>query len=388
MIKAGFPIKSIHKYNGKELVIYMDMSNSSGYSLEDMATTKSKHFLFHHLLQQFQSIELKDCHLLVCVSGGVDSMVLLSVLLEVKRVLNLMISAVHVHHGAEKKEQKKFQDQAAVTVKKFCVENSIKCYGNEAVCSVNGGLLLQKKRNHSNVFFNSCGNEAEMRKYRYRIFSDCIKKSKADYLVLAHTADDLLETRLIRLIRGTGEQGLMAMSFRSDILIRPFIHISRSQIVDYARQRKLKWCEDPSNQAAEYSFRNWIRHEWLPQLEKKRPGSVEAISRSLNLIARTASNDQQRIRKICQSLIKNQSLRRDFISTFSLADKKKILAYYIKKRGLKNYRASHILELLKQMNRLQKNFTFSLLGETWKMGPHWLSSCKKKQNHVKKDVKL
>ena len=353
------------------------MSKGSVYSLEDMATTKSKHFLFHYLLKQFQSIELKDCHLLVGVSGGIDSMVLLSVLLEVRKVLNLIISVVHVHHEAKDKIQGQFQNQAAATVKNFCKENNIQCYCNKSVYSVNADSLVIKNKKF--LFSLPAGaNEAEMRKYRYQIFSCYIKKSKADYLVLAHTANDLLETRLIRLIRGTGEQGLMAMSFRSDKLIRPFIHISRSQIIDYARRRKIKWYEDPSNQSVEYSFRNWIRKEWLPQLEKKRPGSVEAVSRSLSLIARTANNDQKRIRKICQGLIRNHSLRRDFTSAFSLADKKKILAYYIKKQGLKDYRASHIMELLKQMDRPQKNFTFSLLGQTWKMSAQWLKPNEKK----------
>ena len=216
-------------------------------------------------------------------------------------------------------------------------------------------------------------NEAAMREYRYQIFSDCIRQSKADYLVLAHTADDLLETRLIRLIRGTGEQGLPAMLIKQGKLVRPFIHINRSQIMDYARKRELKWSEDPSNQSADYSFRNWVRQRWLPQLEKKRPGSITTLSRSLNLIACKAQNKQERMEKLCQWLIKNQSLRRDVISAFSDADRKRILACYMKKQGFKNYRASHIRELLKQMDRPQKIFTFSLLGKTWRMSAQWLS---------------
>ena len=358
----------------------MDRSKGSVYSLEDMATKKSKHFLFHYLLKQFQSIELKDRHLLVGVSGGIDSMVLLSILLEVKQMLNLSISVVHVHHGAKNKIQKKFQDQAAKAVKSFCIRNNIKCYCNKAGYSVNTGSLGIEKNNGLLRFFLSDANEAEMRKYRYQIFSYYIKESKADYLVLAHTANDLLETRLIRLIRGTGGQGLRAMFFNKGRLVRPFININRSRIVDYSKKGKVIWCEDPSNQSPEYSFRNWIRHEWLPQLEKKRSGSIEAMSRSLNLIAHTAGDDQKRIHKICHDLIKDQLLKRDssfFI--FSLEDKKKILAYYMKKQGLKNYRASHVMELLKQMNRPQKEFTFSLLGKKWKMSTQWLQMDKKKQ---------
>lgn len=369
-ICLGDEAKLISSSNKKKIgVLGMDRSRGSVYSMESMATQKSKHFLFYYLLKQFQSIELKDRHLLAGVSGGIDSMVLLSVLLEMKKVLNLNISVVHVHHGAENKLQKKFQNQAAETVKNFCMENNIRCYCNKSVYSVNAGFL-KKESKEMNFSSSSVVNEAEMRKYRYEVFLYYIEKSKADYLVLAHTANDLLETRLIRLIRGTGGQGLKSMFLKKGRIVRPFISINRSRIADYSKKRKIKWCEDPSNQSPDYSFRNWIRNEWLPQLERKRTGSVETMSRSLNLIAHTANSEQKRIRKICRDLIKNQLLKRNF--SFSLEDKQKILAYYMKKQGLKNYRASHIMELLKQMNRPQKEFTFSLLGKTWKMSARWL----------------
>ena len=148
----------------------MDRSGCSVYSVESMAAQKSKHFLFHYLLKQFQSIELKDRHLLVGVSGGIDSMVLLSVLLEVKTVLNLNVSVVHVHHGAKDKLQKKFQNEAAEAVKNFCMENNISCYCNTPVYSVNADSL-KKDDKGSDFSLSSVSNEAEMRKYRYKVGS-------------------------------------------------------------------------------------------------------------------------------------------------------------------------------------------------------------------------
>ncbi len=337
---------------------------------------------------------LKNKRLLVAVSGGVDSMTLLSVLWEVKSVLNLHISVVHVHHGSTDKKQRQFQDRAIKTVQNFwhsLVACEKKQNNNIYICFTqpnskhqklkhlafnekkNIQKLEQKVVSHSKTRKSLPPSEAEMRKLRYQAFADILKKSKADYLILAHTEDDLLETRLIRLIRGTGEQGLKAMSFKKNKLIRPFIHINRSRIIDYAKKTKLKWSEDPTNQSLEYSFRNWIRREWLPILEKKRPGSVRTLSQSLNLVSQKAQNSQKRIKTICQGLIKTNSLRRDIISSFSLIDKKKILAYYIKQQGFKNYQASHILEMLKHINRAQKKFYFSLLGQTWKMNKEWLS---------------
>ena len=373
---------------------------------------KSKHFLFHYLLKQFQIRKLTNKHLLVAVSGGVDSMTLLSVLWEVRNILNLHISVIHVHHGAKDKNQRQFQDHSVKTVKSFWQDlmqtnlHQARFEQNERSLPpehshLNKGKTGQKKpmsnwtcatkpiiiegktgQKKHNVLKPSIKklSEAEMRKHRYQAFSDCLKKSKADYLLLAHTADDLLETRLIRLIRGTGEQGLKAMSFKNHKLIRPFIHINRFQIMDYARKTKLKWCEDPSNQSTEYSFRNWIRQKWLPLLEEKRPGSVKALSKSLDLMSHQAQKSQKRIKTIYQGLIKTHSLRRDIISTFSVVDRQKILAYYVKQQGFKNYRTSHILELLKHISRPQKKFRFSLLGQTWKMDAQWISLEKKKNN--------
>ncbi|MYE07593.1 MAG: tRNA lysidine(34) synthetase TilS [Oligoflexia bacterium] len=330
---------------------------------------KSKHFLFHHVLKQLRIFHIEGGHLLVAVSGGVDSMALLSLLLEVKKVVPFSLSVVHVHHGSKNKKQKIFQDQAAKTVEQFCVDHNLFLFKKrleEVTDKIKGQRDSVKESNIKSM------NEAMLRKYRYKLFSRCVKKSKVDYLVLAHTANDLLETRLIRLIRGTGGQGLTAMSFECHGILRPFIYARRSQIMDYAKQVKLKWCEDPSNCSTEYSFRNWIRHRWLPSLEKKRPGSVKALFRSLDLIAYMVNSHRNEIKKIYKNVVENKNVRRDLVFLFPVEESKRILAYYMREQGFNNYRSEHILELIKQMKRPQRNFTFSLLGRKWEMSTHWL----------------
>ena len=328
---------------------------------------KSKHCLFHHVLKQFRVLSIENPHLLVAVSGGVDSMALLSLLMEIKKVVPFSLSVVHVHHGSENKKQKIFQDQAAKAVEQFCVDKNIFFFKKR----IEGIQLPNVKEKNIKQM-----NEETLRKYRYKLFSQCIKKSNADYLVLAHTANDLLETRLIRLIRGTGGQGLTAMSFERNRILRPFIYINRFQVINYANKIKLKWCEDPSNHSIEYSFRNWIRHKWLPQLEKKRPGSMETISRSLDLIAYMTNYNQNQIKKKYKNIVESKSVRRDLVFLFPLEESKKILAYYMREQGFKNYRSDHILELIKQMKRPQKDFTFFLLGMKWEMNSRWLQPMK------------
>ena len=344
---------------------------------------KSKHFLFHALLKQFRQEGIKNVHLLVGVSGGMDSLTLLSVLGELKKVLNLKLSVVHIQHGAKTPKQKQFQNKAQKTTERFYTE--LQRTQNTQRTQTHTHSPSKKNPNTKNLkekyyIFKVPLNkkklkgEAEMREARYEFFAEALKKSKADYLSLAHTKEDLLETRLIRLIRGVGEQGLRAMSFKKDKLIRPFIDISRNKIKDYAKKRKLKWCEDPTNKDQNYSLRNWLRHKWLPMLETKRPGSTEALFRSLELMTHQAENKHRKTQSLYEKMLnsKKSALKRN-PPGISLEDKKALLAHYLKENGFKNYRTAHITEMLKQMDRPQKEFSFPLLGVKWKISAKWIS---------------
>ena len=316
---------------------------------------KSGDMLFHFLLNRFRLEGVKNKHLLIAVSGGVDSVSLLALLLELKDALQLQLSVVHVHHHSRQKQQKIFQDKAIKMVQNLCQQNNICFYSNLSSFTAD----TKKQITKLNTVVHS--SEAELRRYRYQIFKDIFKKSKADYLVLAHTANDLLETRLIRLIRGTGTQGLPAMVFKKGVLLRPFLSITRQQLTNYIKRRKWSWCEDPSNQLNQHSLRNWIRQSWLPLLEQKRPGSIKSFARSLELIA------QQRRSSHLESAAAESRLRIDFLLELSYPDRQRVLAGYMRRQGLKNYSLSHIQELMKRLDSPQKTAIFFLLGKKWKI---------------------
>ena len=319
-----------------------------------MPATKLNHPLFHHVLKKLRSEKIENKDLLVAVSGGVDSICLLALLLEIKSVLNITLSAVHVHHGSINKKQKKFQNQAFNMVKQFCKKNGITLY--------NKTLSPNKK-----------SSEESMRRERYAFFSECMKENKVDYLVLAHTADDLLETRLIRLIRGTGRQGLMAMAFKNKKLLRPFVDVTRQQVLNYANEKHISWCEDPSNQSSEYSFRNWIRNNWLLSLEQKRSGALKTLAKSIELIVKSSVKEQNRVSYLYNLVVIDQNINRKGFKKLSHKDRTEVLVYYMRKQHFKNYSLFHIEELMKQLDRPQKKFTFSLLGQAWDVTPLWLS---------------
>ena len=330
-----------------------------------MSTQKLNHSLFHHVLKSLKAKNINGKKLLIAVSGGVDSICLLYLLLELKNILNTELSVVHVHHGSQSKKQKKFQDQALSMVKQCCEKNKIIFYSK----ILNIGVKY---------------SEENMRQRRYDFFSECMKTSFSDYLVLAHTANDLLETRLIRLIRGTGRQGLTSMILKKDKLLRPFINVTRQQVLDYATEKQLSWCEDPSNQSSEYSFRNWIRNNWLMNLEQKRPGALKTLAKSIELIVENSAEAQSRVEYLYSLVVINGAVNRKSLQALSNKDKKEVLACYMCKQQFKNYSVFHIEELIKQLDRSQKKFTFSLLGKIWEVTPLWLTPQKKERHSLKK----
>ena len=129
--------------------------------------------------------------------------------------------------------------------------------------------------------------EAALRDFRHSRLDSLRREKRAQWTALAHHSEDLLETRLIRLIRGCGETGLAAMKPLDPPLLRPFLSVMREEIKDYALSYKLSWAEDPGNQDKRF-LRNWLRNQWLPDLEKKRPGGVRRLAASLSHIAAAA----------------------------------------------------------------------------------------------------
>ena len=124
-------------------------------------------------------------------------------------------------------------------------------------------------------------SEAALREQRYAV----LDALPVDRVALAHHEQDLAETVLIRLLRGTGSVGLAAMRPRRGKYVRPMLGVSREAIVAYARAMGLTWVEDPTNEER-IALRNRIRHELTPLLEQIRPGAIRALARSARAAAR------------------------------------------------------------------------------------------------------
>jgi tRNA(Ile)-lysidine synthase len=219
--------------------------------------------VFMHTLTGPCSVRQGDS-VLVCVSGGIDSMVLMDLMQRASRLLHLKIGVVHVDHGIREADS---ADDARFVLER-CGELSLQSY--------------LKKLDMSPFTPNL---EEEARHRRYEAILDCKLSGGYDFAATGHTRDDQAETILYRIIRGTGIRGLAGMTYaRTDGLIRPMLDISRRQVEDFARREGIRHVLDKTNSDPKHS-RNLIRHSIIPVMERINPRAVNAVAR-LGEIAR------------------------------------------------------------------------------------------------------
>jgi tRNA(Ile)-lysidine synthase len=159
---------------------------------------------------------------LVAVSGGADSTALLVAMASLAREFGLSLRAAHLHHG------------------------------------LRGDCTARMKK-------RGLSGEAGLRTLRREFLVSAARAARAGAIATAHTADDQLETLLMRLSRGTGLAGLSGMRARHGVWIKPLLHATRADVERDLRQHGLSWCEDASNASPAF-MRNRIRHGVVPAL--------------------------------------------------------------------------------------------------------------------------
>jgi tRNA(Ile)-lysidine synthase len=135
---------------------------------------------------------------------------------------------------------------------------------------------------------NKVSIEMAARELRYAWFAEIMKENRLELLLIAHHADDNLETFLINLSRGTGIEGLKGIPAKTSLIARPLLPFSREQILTYANDEKLAWREDSTNQETVY-LRNMIRHEVVPKLKELHPTFLNNYQMTQSYLADTAS---------------------------------------------------------------------------------------------------
>lgn len=227
---------------------------------------KSSQSIVEHVLNKIGHFR----KILVGLSGGIDSTVLLHVLFQLKKqqLPELEIRAIHIHHGLNRKA-----DEWETHCLNLCHQWNVPfvCYR----------VTVDPSKN---------GIEAAAREARYQAYRD--ELAEDEIIVTAQHLDDQAETFILALKRGSGPAGLSSMpesiNFNATIgqtcLLRPLLEISRNDLEMYAAKEKLVWVEDDSNQDDRYD-RNFLRLHVMPTLIQRWPYFATAVSRSASLCA-------------------------------------------------------------------------------------------------------
>lgn len=287
----------------------------------------------------------------VAVSGGADSVALLLILNDLAPALHLELTVLHVHHGPGEK----FRDRA----EKLTVDLAKKLELDFQVARASEVLKSEKK----------------LRDLRRKHLTEWQKQLGLGLVVTAHHLDDLLETRLMRLIRGTGRNGLKAIPVRRGFWFRPLLELNHIDLVTELESRNETWLEDPSNNNTQY-FRNWVRQVWLPQLAEKNPGALRRMSLSLeNLTFSSRSKDSMDV------FLAENSLSRPAYLKLSVSEQKQSLAKLFFSLKMTDYSQSQIEEVRKRLDNSRRQHTFKVSGLEWRVNAEQISaSLSKKQD--------
>ncbi len=307
-------------------------------------------------IKEFHNRQLTHKKILVAVSGGEDSVVLMDHLYEMKKKIpTLHIDCLYVHHGLTgNKNIDAYRDSCRDLVEKISDHYGCQFFTNTP----------QKVSDKQ--------SEQSLRNMRHAIFKSYL--DTYDFLATAHHQDDVVETLLIRLIRGTGAQGLATMSYLDGAMLRPLIHWTKEDVSKYAQKKKLKFLADPSNDDTRY-LRNWIRQNWLKDLDAYKPGSLKSFKRSLLQLKETLAEESRKTYlDPLERAIEPDGIKKSAFLFLNKAEQRALLALYLNKMNMKNYKTTHLDEILKRLDSPRKKLTFELLKCRWTIDTEHISA--------------
>jgi len=203
---------------------------------------------------------------LVGLSGGPDSVCLLSVLNALKEELNLKLHAAYVDHGLRPDET----PHEIEFCRKLCQEMSLPFIARTI------DVRTYAKEKGMNM-------QEAARELRYRVFDELFHEIKADRIALGHTADDQMETFFMRFFRGSGPGGLSGIPPVRAKIIRPLIEVERQDIEEFLKVQDVHYVIDSSNLKEDY-FRNRLRLSLIQEFKKINPRMAQTISRTMDIL--------------------------------------------------------------------------------------------------------
>jgi tRNA(Ile)-lysidine synthase len=297
--------------------------------------------LFNTHSAQLKMLIKQSSRVCVGLSGGLDSVVLLDLLHRLQLIDLFELFSIHVNHQLSPNA-----NQWAEFCQQLCAQKNIPLHIETVHVAHDSGL----------------GIEATARKARHAAF----KKQNADVIALAHHADDQAETLLLQLLRGAGVKGAAAMPLLSDskpAIVRPLLDVTRTELEVYAAQRGLKWITDESNADIRFD-RNYVRHEVMPQIEKRFPAYRATLGRAAQHFAEASQLLDELAAIDAKAVMQDKTLSQAAFAQLSETRAKNLLRYFLAQQGVAMPQATRLDELVRQLQTSERDAEVSAeLGE-------------------------
>ncbi|WP_338791943.1 tRNA lysidine(34) synthetase TilS [Bernardetia sp. MNP-M8] len=295
------------------------------------------------------NFDLENKSILVAASGGVDSMVLIDILLKINSNCDKKISKIGIAHCNFSLRGKE-SDQDEMLIKEYAIKNNLPFH------AIRFDTKKVAKEQQKSI-------QLIARELRYNFFEKISQTENYDFVATAHHLSDSLETSIYHLSKGTGISGLRGILPKRKItkeqtqIIRPLLCLTKEEILNYAKENNLKWREDASNQTEKYK-RNFIRHQIIPRLTEINSD-----------IEKTFLNTSERLRSMenllqfhVKEFEKTISIDKDKSSLIYVSELKKliepllIISEFLKKQGFSYKQAKQIVEQLENSEQETKTF--------------------------------
>lgn len=318
---------------------------------------------------------LKDKKLLLAVSGGIDSMVLVDLFHKLK------YDVAVAHCNFQLRGQESDDDEEFV---------------KSQVEKLNIPLFIQKFDTKKFAEQKKLSIQVVARNLRYDWFYTLLVNQNFDFIITAHHLDDSIETFLINFTRGTGLEGLTGIPIQNDKVIRPLLAFSRDEIVAYAKQNDINWREDSSNSTDKY-WRNKLRHDVIPVLKELNPSLLPSFQNTIDSLQQSHSLVKDASKNMYQKVVTEEEHHTeiDLTKLLKLPNYKAYLFQWLQAFGFTDWKAVYDLieansgkQVFSETHILLKNRNTLLLSPKQTRENNEVFWVEKNQNEVKVPLKL
>lgn len=284
---------------------------------------------------------------LIALSGGADSICLAKLFLDAKKSGNFdfELAAAHLNHSLRGEEANRDENFC----REFCEKNGIRLF----LLTLDINEMASK---------SGRSTEEEARIARYSFFEDILKsESSLSYVATAHNKNDLAETMLLNIVRGSGIDGLRSIPKRRDNIIRPILDVSRDEILGYLAENGAGYVTDSTNLTDEYS-RNKIRLNVMPHLASISNGYLDCICRTSKLLATDAEYLSVEADKAYREIVLDGAMHTKKAHNLHRAILSRIIIKLYNDSGFSSLEETHVDAICNMLQNEKENFSLSLHG--------------------------